>query len=216
MATECRKRRKVNRHTLVNVEAICVLIGLVLIGWVIGYLIGKSHCKVETVTVTETIEVPCYEADRLPEVSDVFLFDVPLSDSLQRYMYEVCADEEVPVTLILAMIEHESSFNPEAISRTEDYGLLQINKINHEQMEEQYRAADMLNPYQNIFCGVKIIGSYLAKYDGDITSALMSYNMGDYGARKARENGVSSTPYTEVILSIMEKYEEIVNGNKSE
>ena len=42
----------------------------------------------------------------------------------------MCADEGVPVTLVLAMIEHESRFNPEVVSSTDDYGLMQINEVN--------------------------------------------------------------------------------------
>ena len=88
------------------------------------------------------------------------------------------------------MIEHESQFNPEIVSKTDDYGLMQINEVNHTWLNEEYRCADMLDPYQNVFCGVKIIGEYVNRYDGDLTKALMAYNMGDYGARKAWENGV--------------------------
>lgn len=216
MATVCRKRR-INRHKIVVIEAWIVLIVLFLSGGLIGFLVGKAQAKTvtKTETLTETVEVPVYEADKLPEVSDVVYFDVPLSHSLQRYTYEVCADEEVPVTLIMAMVEHESQFDPEIISETDDYGLLQINAVNHTNLAEKYRAADMLDPYQNIFCGVKIIGSYLDKYDGDYTRALMAYNMGDYGARKAIESGITSTAYTDTILSLMEEYEEVLNNARS-
>lgn len=216
MATECRSRRR-NRYKLVRAEAYMVLIGLVVFGYLIGFFVGKSKAETitETVTYTEIVEVPTFEADRLPEVSDIDFFDIPLSHSLQRYMFEVCADEEVPITLVLAMIEHESSFNPEAISRTEDYGLLQINVINHPALAEKYRAADMLNPYQNVYCGVHILGTYLEKYEGDSTKALMAYNMGDYGARKAWESGIDSTTYTDTILSIQSKYEEVRQNAES-
>ena len=216
MATECRKR-KINRHKLVKVEAYVVLIGLVIVGLVIGFFIGKAKATVitETVTVTETIEVPTFEVDRLPEVSDIDYFDVPFSHSLQRYLFEVCADEEVPVTLILAMIEHESQFNPEVISKTDDYGLLQINVVNHSMLAEKYRAADMLDPYQNIYCGVRIIGGYLKKYDGDTVKALMAYNMGDYGARKAWANNITSTAYTDIILSLQSQYEGVRQNGSS-
>ena len=147
----------------------------------------------------------------LVENADVFLYDIPLSDSLQRYIYEICADENVPVALVMAMIDHESHFNPEAVSETDDYGLMQINAINHEQLEEQYRAADMLDPYQNVFCGIKVISSYIEKY-GDYGKALMAYNMGDYGAQKAWENGVTSTDYSTKILDLMQKYEEVLHN----
>ena len=211
MATECRKR-KVNRYKVVRAGAWVVLLMLFLGGGLIGFLVGKSQAKTvtKTETLTETVEVPVYEADNLPEMSEVVYFDVPLSHSLQRYVYEICADEEVPVTLIMAMVEHESQFNPEIVSKTDDYGLMQINEVNHTWLNEEYRCADMLDPYQNVFCGVKIIGSYLRKYDGDYTKALMAYNMGDYGAAKARESGITSTAYTEKILALMQEYEEVL------
>lgn len=213
MATECRKR-KVNRYKIARIEAWVVLLILFLGGGLIGFLVGKSQAKtiVKTETHTETVEVPVYEVDKLPEMSEVVFFDVPLSHSLQRYIYEVCADEEVPVTLVMAMVEHESQFNPEIVSKTNDYGLLQINAVNHETLAEQYRTADMLNPYQNIFCGVKIIGSYVRQYDGDYTKALMAYNMGAYGAAKAQESGITSTSYTETILALMQEYEEVLRN----
>jgi soluble lytic murein transglycosylase-like protein len=182
----------------------------------IAFGIGRvtAPAKTKTVTVTKTVEVPVYSTDKLPEVSDIFYFDVPLSHSLQRFIYEVCADENVPVTLIYAMIEHESQFDPEIISKTDDYGLMQINAVNHTWLNEKYRCADMLDPYQNVFCGVKIIGSYVNRYDGDLTKALMAYNMGDYGARKAWENGVDKISYSTTILGLMENYEEVLQNAK--
>lgn len=206
MATQC--RRKINRNKRMKLYAYAILVLLVLIGGVGGFFIGKFFTPTKTVTVSEIVEVPVYKSNILTDTSEVFLYDIPLSDSLQRYIYEICADEGVPVTLAMAMIEHESRFNPEVISKTDDYGLMQINSVNHEWLEEKYRTADMLNPYQNVFCGISIIGEYIEKYD-DFGKALMAYNMGDYGAQKAWENGVTSTKYSESILSLMEKYEEV-------
>lgn len=211
MATGCRRTKKrVNRNRLVGLLIILVVIAAIAFG--IGRVTAPA--KTKTVTVTETVEVPAYSTDKLPETSDIFYFDVPLSHSLQRFIYEVCADENVPVTLIYAMIEHESRFNPEIISKTDDYGLMQINAVNYTCLNEEYRCADMLDPYQNVFCGVKIIGSYVNRYDGDLTKALMAYNMGDYGARKAWENGVDKISYSTTILGLMENYEEVLQNAK--
>ena len=213
MATECRgtTKRKISKYKIVKAQAYAVLILLVLFGGLIGGFIGRATApkKVETVTVTEIMSVPSYEAEKLPESEYVTFFDIPLSHSLQNYIYEVCADEEVPVTLVMAMIDHESKFNPEVVSKTDDYGLMQINKINHDQLAEEYRCADMTNPYQNVFCGVKIIGSFLKDYDNDYAKALMAYNMGDYGANKAWKNGIDSTDYTVSVLGLWEYYEEV-------
>ena len=223
MIAQRQTKARQNRRNIVKRIAYMRLVTFVLIGGVIGFFLGKNIASVETITQTvevpvyETVEVPVYETvelstdeSELPtDASDVFLYDVPLSDSLQRYLYEICADEGVPVTLVLAMIEYESGFDPEAVSQTDDYGLMQINAANHEWLNEEYRCADMMNPYQNVFCGVSIISSYIERYDGDLTKALMAYNMGDPGAQEAWSNGVTSTSYAADILSLMAEYEEV-------
>lgn len=215
MATMCRetKKKRINRHKLAVIQAYTIIGIFVMIGGVTGILIGRATAPTDTVieTKTVTVEVPVL-ADSLPEVGEVTYFDVPLSHSLQRYIYEVCADEDVPVALVMAMIDHESKFDPEAVSSTGDYGLMQINEINHETLAEKYRTGDMLNPYQNVFCGIKMIGSYLKTYE-DCGKALMAYNMGNYGAKKAWENGITSTSYSETILKLMSEYEQEVEDN---
>lgn len=210
MATQCRNA-KINRNKRMKLYANMILVLLVLIGGVLGFFLAKlTTPPQETITVTKTVEVPAYKSNVLVDTADVFLFDVPLSDSLQRYIYEICADENVPVTLVMAMIEHESGFDPEAVSPTDDYGLMQINAVNYEWLKEEYRCADMMNPYQNVFCGISIISSYIDKY-GELDKALMAYNMGNYGAQKAWKNGVTSIAYSEEILSLMKEYEEVSN-----
>lgn len=211
MATQCRNA-KINRNKRMKLYANMILVLMVLIGGVLGFFLAKlTTPPQETITVTKTVEVPAYKSNVLVDTADVFLFDVPLSDSLQRYIYEICADENVPVTLVMAMIEHESGFDPEAVSPTDDYGLMQINAVNHEWLKEEYRCADMMNPYQNVFCGISIISSYIDKY-GELDKALMAYNMGNYGAQKAWKNGVTSIAYSEEILSLMKEYEEVSNA----
>lgn len=211
MATQCRNA-KINRNKRMKLYANMILVLLVLIGGVLGFFLAKlTTPPQDTITVTKTVEVPAYKSNMLVDTADVFLFDVPLSDSLQRYIYEICADENVPVTLVMAMIEHESGFDPEAVSPTDDYGLMQINAVNHEWLKEEYRCADMMNPYQNVFCGISIISSYIDKY-GELDKALMAYNMGNYGAQKAWKNGVTSIAYSEEILSLMKEYEEVSNA----
>lgn len=211
MATQCRNA-KINRNKRMKLYANMILVLLVLIGGVLGFFLAKlTTPPQETITVTKTVEVPAYKSNVLVDTADVFLFDVPLSDSLQRYIYEICADENVPVTLVMAMIEHESGFDPEAVSPTDDYGLMQINAVNHEWLKEEYRCVDMMNPYQNVFCGISIISSYIDKY-GELDKALMAYNMGNYGAQKAWKNGVTSIAYSEEILSLMKEYEEVSNA----
>lgn len=204
--------KRINRRKLAVIQAYIIIALFVLFGLIAGFIVGRFTASPEVETVTETVEVPTYNPEQLPEVGEITYYNVPLSHSLQRFIYEVCADENVPVALVMAMIDHESHFNPEIVSNTDDYGLMQINAINHEQLEEQYRAADMLDPYQNVFCGIKVIGSYIEKYE-DYSYALMAYNMGEYGAKKSWESGTTSTLYSDTILELMSEYEQEVKEN---
>ena len=42
----------------------------------------------------------------------------------------------------------------------------------------------------------------------------MAYNMGDYGAQKAWESGVTNTNYSATILELMQEYEEVSHNAK--
>ena len=165
MATQCREQQRKRKNKIATIRAYAMLAVVFMIGSVSGFFIGRVSApevvKTETITFTDTVEVPVYESDKLPDNAEVFLYDVPLSEHLQRYIYEICADKNVPVTLVMAMIDYESRFNAEAISPTEVYGLMQINSVNHDWLEAEHRCADMLNPYQNVYCGITIISSYL-------------------------------------------------------
>lgn len=209
MATTTKSAKKFSPRTIVKAEVAILFLLLVAVGFFFGRI--TAPVEVETVTVTELVEVPAPSTEELPEAVEISYYDVPLSHSLQDFIYEMCAEEHVPMSLIIAMIDHESKFNPEAVSATNDYGLMQINEVNHDRLEEQYQCADMFNPYQNVFCGIKVIGSYIATYE-DYTMALMAYNMGNYGAKKAWANGITSTAYTDLILGLMQEYEREVQS----
>lgn len=196
MATTEKATRKVNRRTIVKAEVAILFLLLIAVGFFFGRITAPA--KVETVTVTELVEVPAPSTEELPEAVEISYYDVPLSHSLQNFIYELCAEEHVPMSLIIAMIDHESKFNPEAVSATNDYGLMQINEVNHDRLEEQYQCADMLDPYQNVFCGIKVIGSYIATYE-DYTKALMAYDLcqyiGDAGLKAEVEEVISANGF---------------------
>ena len=135
-------------------------------------------------------------------------WDVPLDEQLQDYIRELCDKYSIQEELILAIIETESSFRPNLVSGTDDYGYMQINKVNHEWLREAFGITDFLDPYQNILCGVHIIAGHLDKTDGDITKALMRYNNGATGASRLWEKGIISTKYTDKVTSAYERYQE--------
>ena len=78
MATQCRESKKRPKYNLKKLGVFLAV--LVLAGGAAGYLLGVLTTPHKTVTVTKTIEVPVHETDGLPQETEVFLFDVPLSD----------------------------------------------------------------------------------------------------------------------------------------
>lgn len=113
MATQCRgtKTKRINRHKLAVIQAYIIIGTLVLIGFIGGLVVGRATAPKKQVTVTETVEVPSYEADSLPVAEEVTYFDVPLSHSLQRYIYEVCADEKAKGGYLVKGIAPAGAFN---------------------------------------------------------------------------------------------------------
>lgn len=208
------------KKKLLTIVAIIFIIGIVL-----GFLLGRVSAVDAKDDVAEVTKAPVTSTPLIVEVTEsptestaeqvvivpvekqVEYFDVPLSKDLQDYIFTLCEQNNVPVALIMAMIETESSFRPNIISGTNDYGLMQINSVNHEWLSEEYGITDFLDPYQNVFCGITIIAGHLEKTDGDITKALMRYNCGPTGAWRLWDKGIYSTSYTEKIEGRMPKYE---------
>ena len=137
-------------------------------------------------------------------------YDVPLSDELVEHIIIECetAEPPVPVPVVLAIIEHESGFQADAIGHndngTTDHGLMQINSVNHEWLEIELGLSDMHDPRQNVTAGVHIL-SGLIEDEGSLDAALMAYQCGPTRARELREQGVTQT---EFCRWVMEKVEE--------
>ena len=71
------------------------------------------------------------------EEQDFEPWDIPLSDNLQQHIHSLCEKYDVSYAMVIAMIDVESSFDSKAVSSTSDYGLMQINAINHKDRKEQ-------------------------------------------------------------------------------
>ena len=134
--------------------------------------------------------------------------DVPLSEDLQDYIWSLCCayDIEEHYDLVYALIRHESNFDAAALSPSNDYGLMQINVVNHTWLREQLGIVDFFDPYQNAHGGIYILASLLHKYE--VPEALMAYNMGENGAAKLWQRGVHTTPYAEQVLDYYKQFTE--------
>jgi hypothetical protein len=80
----------------------------------------------------------------------------------------------VSASLIRAVIQAESGYNPQAVSRAGAGGLMQLMPGTAKQM----KVADRFNPSQNVDGGVRYLKFLLDTFKGDVSLALAAYNAG--------------------------------------
>ena len=100
---------------------------------------------------------------------------------LERLVHETAERHKVDPVLVRAVIDAESSWNPQAISSKGAQGLMQL---------VPGTAGDMgvrnpLDPVQNVDGGVRYLRMLLEKYDGDLERALAAYNAGPSAVERA-------------------------------
>lgn len=146
------------------------------------------------------------------DVTPAPLYDLPLSDELQQYTYDTCRYYEIEehYEVVLAVMWRESTYRQDLVSDTDDHGIMQINKCNHEDLYELLDIVDIMEPRDNIECGVYILSTLIRQYDGNLHKALMTYNMGPRGAAEQWERGNYTSYYSRDVL---EKAEQIMNDN---
>ncbi len=135
-------------------------------------------------------------------------YDIPLSRALQDYIRALCGEYAVPMALVLAIVEVESDFREDCVSSTQDYGLMQVNRCNFESCRAKFGDVDLLDPYDNLRCGVWLFSEEYRAEDGDPVRALMRYNCGPTGARRRWAQGINGTAYTRRVMAAFEKWEE--------
>lgn len=147
------------------------------------------------------------EAALVAEVTEshYILYDVPLSEELQNYTQDACEEYGVSYTLALAVMNQESRYQADAVSKTNDYGIMQINRGNHKWLEDELGITDWFDPEQNILAGVYVLSQF-SEYE-DPHQILMSYNCGPTGAKKLWADGIYSTAYSRAVVEVLDGLE---------
>lgn len=163
----------------------------------------KIEQHVEELAVIEQIEpeiLPVRENNLYYIIDDGYRFDI--SEDWQDYLYNKCVEHGITeyYELLFAQIYHESGWNPEAVSQSADYGLMQINECNHEWLKEELDITNFLDPYDSIDAGTYMMSTFLEKYN-DVQKALVCYNMGE---SKVKE-GITTSEYSRCVVNDMEK-----------
>ena len=222
------KRADIGKRVILSWCAVAV--GFLLIGGVSGYTL-KTHITAKQSSQDErqtniqaedkTLVYGAYD-DRCftEEVSldwgagdlDFTPLDCRMPEEEQEFVFYLCSGYNMDFTLVMALIEHESHFDPAAISKTNDYGYMQINVQNHEWLTETLGVTDYTDPYQNIRAGVFVLRKLFERYQ-DVELVLMAYNMGENGAGRLWDKGVFRTDYTQEILNIQQQFIEQLEGD---
>lgn len=110
---------------------------------------------------------------------------------------------DIPVELILAVIETESSYRPDAKNGS-CRGLMQIHTVNLDWLERDFgRELDLYDIEDNVYAGSYILAGYYHQYD--LHRALMAYNGGQGYMRKMVRKGYVSSKYSRKVVKIMEE-----------
>ncbi|WP_248926637.1 lytic transglycosylase domain-containing protein [Paenibacillus hamazuiensis] len=103
----------------------------------------------------------------------------------EAYIQQASRQYGVPSSLVKAVIEAESSFNPRAVSRAGAKGLMQLM----DGTAQGFGVTDSFDPQQNINAGTQYLANLLVKYNGNEGMALAAYNA---GSGRVNRLGVSS------------------------
>lgn len=122
-------------------------------------------------------------------------------------MYGICPE------LIQAVIETESSYNPDA-ENDGCIGLMQISPKWHKDRMERLGAIDLTDPYSNILVGTDYLMELYEEsrekgYGDDMYYVLMRYNMQSDTAKTLWEAG----DYSEYAISIADRAAELETGH---
>lgn len=142
----------------------------------------KPTTSTTTATTTETIPSDTSvgsEQETTTDTEEVVssgLKDVPISDDLNKYIYDKAAAYGVPYEFVLAVIRLESNFNPNARSSTNCIGLMQL--------AARYNSdINLYDPYQNVNRGISILKDCYKKAGGNLYMTYTYYNCGLYCGR---------------------------------
>jgi soluble lytic murein transglycosylase len=112
--------------------------------------------------------------------------------------------------LVASLIRQESEFNPEAVSRANAYGLMQLlpstgKSIAKKEGDRHFTTAELLDPTTNLHLGTIDLRHSIDRYNGQVEYALAAYNAGDSPVHQWMSTNnykdiaewVESIPYTE-------------------
>ena len=215
-------RSKQQSYKIVTRRFLLFTLTVLLIGVVVGSVIVGTNAKNRQTTSKKNEyimqQVKHYGAydgrvftseismdDWSGDEDDFIPLNCKLDEATQQFTFYLCKGYGIDWTLVMALMQKESSFRSDAISATDDYGLMQINKCNHKWLTDTIGVTDYLDKEQNIRAGVFVLRKLFEEYT-DPNLVLMTYNMGADGAKTLWNKGIYTTPYVDDILTYQAEF----------
>ena len=129
--------------------------------------------------------------------------ELPVDEKYGEYCKEIGAKYNICPELLEAIIEQESSGNPNSVGVDGDIGLMQVVPKWHRDRMQRLGVTDLYDPYSNILVGTDYLMELAEEYE-DFATVLMIYN----GSSNAVIRGEAGN-YTEYAKSIMERSAEL-------
>lgn len=200
--------KPIKRRTIANrIITSWVIIALIfsIVGFAIGAVSHSSKPKTETLIYGRVADGKIFDGGMsVSYESEDTLFvplDVPLDSDVQEFIYYLSKGYNMDFTFVMAIIQQESGYQPDAVSNTDDYGLMQINKVNHGYITDEIGVTNYLDPYENVRAGMFILRKLFEKYETP-EKVLMAYNLGESGAKSLWDKGVFETNYSKSVQRI--------------
>lgn len=135
--------------------------------------------------------------------------DIPLEAETQWAIFEACEYDPGLFCFLMAIGQHESRFNPDTQGDGGDsLGVFQINTRWHTGRMEALGVTDLTDPVQCAAVAIDYLQELESRYgfEPESEALLMAYNMGPSGARKALNEGRTSTDYSREIMTVYQGY----------
>ena len=182
---------------------ICFITTLILLG---------SFVRAQEVIVTDEVRPQpttlIFEESRSEETTEALemiqIFDIPLEDDLQTYIFEQSEERDVDPAIVIAIIKRESNFDILAVGdEGNSLGLMQIQPRWSVDRMKELECDNLLDPYQNVKVGIDILADLMEEGE-TLEWVLMAYNGGNtYADRIAGEGRVSE--YAKDVIKMSEE-----------
>lgn len=214
--------RNLNKRKM-GQRVVGLIVVAVLIGASVGFMVAYGFMQIQHSEDEKQKEVQIFGAYDTREFTKEISLDwqsdenfkaleITLDEDVQQFTYYLSKGYNIDYPLALAVIQVESDFQADLISDTEDYGLMQINKNNHDWITQTIGVEDYLDPVQNIRAGMFILRKLFEKYQKP-SLVLMAYNMGETGAARLWKQGIYSTDHTEKVLQYQKQFNDKLEGD---